>query len=78
MRVPKGLHEMLPALPQLPPLPTRLGGIGRLIDDYVAELLNGGHVQEARVMIDFWAKAMQANYAQVNAFESKTLAALVE
>jgi ParB/RepB/Spo0J family partition protein len=71
------LHEMLPTLPGLPGLPTRLGGIGRLLDDYVAELLAHGKTQEARVIMDFWVKAMQANYALVNAYESKTLAALV-
>ncbi len=72
------LHEMLPTLPGLPGLPTSLGGIGRLLDDYVAALLGAGKTQEARVMMDFWVKAMRANYAQVNAFESKTLAALVK
>ena len=30
-----------------------------------------------QVVMDFWVKAMQANYALVNAYESKTLAALV-
>jgi ParB/RepB/Spo0J family partition protein len=72
------LHELLPTLPGLPDLPTRLGGIGRLIDDYVAELLACGQAQAARVLMDFWVKAMRANYAQVNAFESKALAALVK
>jgi ParB/RepB/Spo0J family partition protein len=72
------LHEMLPTLPGLPGLPTSLGGIGRLLDDYVAALLDGDHHQEARVLMDFWVKAMRANYALVNAYESKTLANLVK
>lgn len=71
------LYEMLPTVPDLPELPTRLGGIGRLLDDFAAELIAQGKNEAARIIVDFWVKAMRANYAIVNPFESKTLAALL-
>jgi len=71
------LHDMLPTVPGLPELPTRLGGIGRVLDDYIAELVSHGKSEAAHVLTDFWAKAMKANYASVNALESKALAALL-
>jgi len=67
------LDEILPTLDTLPGLPTKLGGIGKILDAYVAELVEGGHEGEARVMMDFWVKLMGANYGKVAPLESDTL-----
>ena len=71
------LVDILPLRQGLPDLPTQLGGLGRILDEYIALLLQGDHTEEARVLIDFWAKVMRANYCTVTPLESKTLHTLV-
>jgi ParB family chromosome partitioning protein len=70
------LSDILPTLPTLPDLPQKQGSIGQIIDAYVARLLEQGETSTAQVLIDFWVKAMRANYAHLSPFESRTLAAL--
>lgn len=70
------LYEILPRMKGVPDLPTRKGGIGRILDDYIAELLGAGHREEAKVLVDFWAKLDEANYAGISPFDSKALVLL--
>ena len=70
------LCDILPRISGLPELPERQRGIGHVLDSYIAALLQNDHTQEARVLIDFWAKLVAANYASISPFESQTLAAI--
>ncbi len=70
------LDEILPTRPELPDLPTKIGGIGVILDEYAAHLLETGHDEAAEVVIDLWVKLMRANYGKVPALESATLAAV--
>ena len=68
------LRSVLPKRKELPELPNRNGSMGAIIDNYLVELLAAGHSAEASVIMDFWAKLMESNYAVLPAIESKLLA----
>lgn len=70
------LCDILPRIDGLPGLPIERGGIGKVIDAYIASLLENGRYDEANVLVDFWGKLVQANYANISPYESKALAML--
>lgn len=66
------LASILPGLGEgLPQLPVTTSGIGKVLDAYAAALMDSGRVYEAAVIVDFWKKAMEANYARVSPYESE-------
>jgi len=68
------LRGVLPRQEGLPDLPNKNGGMGAVIDEYATALLESGHKREAAVILDFWAKLMESNYAVLPPLESKVLA----
>ncbi len=68
------LRCVIPKQSELPELPNKNGSMGAIIDNYLVELLAAGHSAEASVIMDFWAKLMESNYAVLPAIESKLLA----
>jgi ParB-like chromosome segregation protein Spo0J len=70
------LCDILPRVDGLPDLPLKQGGIGRVLDEYIATLLDTNCYNEATVVIDLWAKLVGANYANISPYESKALALL--
>ena len=71
------LYELLPTADGLPDLPTKQGSMAKVLDDYITELMTFGQDDAAAVMMDFWAKAMRANYANMSPFESNALTAVL-
>lgn len=67
------MGHILPRLPELPDLPCKKGNMADLFDAYVAQLLETGHNEAARVLLDFWAKLQAVNMARKHALDSKTL-----
>ena len=67
------LRAILPRREELPALPNRMGSMGEVIDEYAAALLAEGHQDAATVIIDFWAKLMESNYAVIPATDSQVV-----
>lgn len=67
------LRQVIPRRPDLPGLPNKSGPMGKVIDDYIVELLKGGHQEEARVMMHFWRELMNSNYATLSPAESELI-----
>lgn len=67
------LRTILPKRGDLPALPNRMGSMGEVIDQYAAALLEAGHTNAATVIIDFWAKLMESNYAVIPATDSQVV-----
>lgn len=72
------LRGVLPKVAGLPELPNRNGSMGAIVDEYAVALLQAGRQDEARVIVDFWAKLMESNYAVLLPAESKLLGMLAE
>ncbi len=70
------LAGVLPTISHLPDLPTRLGGLGRILDDYIALLLERGQTNAAGIITHLWVKLMEANYCAIPPVESRTLQAI--
>jgi ParB/RepB/Spo0J family partition protein len=73
------LDQALPTITGLPDLPQKKGGLAAVLDAYIATLIETDTGREAaRFLIDFWVKAMRANYCQMSVYESKTLAVVAQ
>ena len=67
------LSRVLPKLPHLPEFPDKSGTMGQITDLYVTALLDNGLVEEARVIVDYWAKSLEVNGLRLSAYECETL-----
>jgi ParB/RepB/Spo0J family partition protein len=73
------LDQALPTITGLPDLPQKKGGLAAVLDAYIASLIETDTGREAaRFLIDFWVKAMRANYCQMSIYESKTLVVVAQ
>jgi len=66
------LEEILPRRNDLPELPRKMGGLARVLDEYIVELLTADP-DAALVLMDFWSKLLGANYAKMAPLESQTV-----
>ncbi|MCG3207168.1 MAG: Nucleoid occlusion protein [Anaerolineae bacterium] len=73
VEMPGYFRHNFPKLAHLPELPHTKGKIGDVIDQYIAHLIQLGHHDEAKVLLDFWRKLMKSNFATIQPWGCKTL-----
>jgi len=67
------MKDLLPRIPGLPGANPHAAKLGNFFDDYLASLLETDHTYEAEVIADFWAKALDANWARMQPHDSVTI-----
>jgi ParB family chromosome partitioning protein len=74
----ENLTDVLPRQKDLPELTVKSGGMAKVLDSHIANLLDSGNHEAANVLMDFWSKAVEANYANMALADSVTARKLVE
>jgi ParB family chromosome partitioning protein len=67
------MGDILPRLAGMPEADTSAASMGRLFDQYLTALLDQGHTEAAGVIADFWAKALDGNWARLSPYNSEVL-----
>jgi len=67
------MKDILPRLRGMPEANANVSSIGKLFDEYVTALLDQGRTEAAGVIADFWAKALDGNWARLSPYNSDVL-----
>ena len=67
------MKDILPRIEGLPPVNRGADSMGKLLDEYITALLDDERDSEARVLADFWAKAMDGNWCRLSPYNSDLL-----